>query len=57
MGRAKSIVSLRKKYVQLKLFTEEELESMKDSGKAKRDPEFIVALDKEKIQREKERQT
>lgn len=55
MPRAKSITSLRKQYIQLKLFSDEELETMKDSGRAKRDPEFVLALDKEKVQREKER--
>ena len=47
MPRGLSITSYRKKYMQLTALTDEELKEMHNSGKAKREPEFALALNKE----------
>lgn len=55
MARGLSITSVRKKYPQLQLMTDKELAEMHNSGRAKRDEDFVYGINKEKEAREKER--
>lgn len=48
MARGLSIISVRKKYPQLALLTDKELAEMHNSGRAKRDPDFLYGISKEK---------
>lgn len=48
MARGLSIISVRKTWPQLVLLTDEELAVMHNSGRAKRNPEFVYGINKEK---------
>ena len=55
MARGKSIITLRNQYIQLRMMSDEELEGARFSQRTKNNPEWLYALNKERIQRVKEK--
>lgn len=57
MPRGATIVTMRNKYPQLALMTDDELAVMHESGKAQRDHLFLYGINKEKEARLKKKMT